>query len=213
MRRTTFSQKGRGAGRLGDATRFLSEHRLIYVIFLLFSVGLTVGALTVRNGGQSVLNELDSLMGAYIANRAQRLFLPAFLSSFTVNFLVLLALLFLAFCAIAPSVVLLAAALRGFSLGVSVGYLYLTAGLDGMVFALQHQVPSAVISSFVLVLACASSYRLSKIYFSLFWHGVSDSAIPEAAGACLTKYILYTILTFLAALIDGICCLLFGGVH
>lgn len=169
------------------------------------------GSFAVKNGGEGVLNELDGLMGTYIANRAERLFLPAFLSSFTVNFLVLLLLLFLGFCAIAPPIVLFVAVARGFSMGVSIGYLYMTAGNTGIIFALQHQIPSAVISSFVLVLACASSYRLSRIYFSLFSRGVSDTTVPEAAGACLTKYIIYTILTFISALLDGICCMLFGA--
>ncbi len=196
---------------LKNTARFLLEHRLVYAIYVLFSVGIAAGAFAVRYGGENVLVELDAVMGAYIANRAERLFLPAFLSSFTVNFLILLALLFLGFCAIAPPIVLLVSAARGFSLGVSIGYLYMTAGGSGILFALQHQIPSAVIGSFVLVLACASSYSLSKIYFSLFSHGVSDKTVPEAAGACLTKYIIYTVLTFLCALVDGICSMTFGA--
>ena len=211
MRRTTFSRSGKGSLGLKSTARFLLEHRLIYAIYVLFSVGIAAGAFAVRNGGENVLIELDALMGAYIANRAERLFLPAFLSSFTVNFLILLALLFLGFCAIAPPIILLVSVARGFSLGVSISYLYTTAGGGGILFALQHQIPSAVIGSFVLVLACASSYSLSKVYFSLFYHGVADTTVPEAAGACLTKYIIYTMLTFLCALVDGICCMLFGA--
>ena len=213
MRRTTFSRVGKGRAQIKNVAHFLAENRLVYAIFVLFSIGILAGSLAVRDGGEGVLHELDGLMGSYIANRAERLFLPAFLSSFTANFLILLTLLFLGFCAIAPPIILLAAVARGFSLGISIAYLYMAAGADGIVFALQHQIPSSVISSFVLVLACTSSYRLARVYYSLFSHGISDTAIPEAAGACLTKYVIYTILTFLCALIDGTCCLLFGSLH
>ncbi|MFA9381670.1 MAG: stage II sporulation protein M [Acetanaerobacterium sp.] len=211
MRRTTFSRAGKGRSRLKEAAKFLTEHRLVYAVFVLFAVGILAGSLAVRHGGEAVLGELDRLMGNYIAKRAEQLFLPSFLSSFTVNFLVLLAVFFLGFCAIAPPVILLASTARGFSIGVSIGYLYSSAGFDGMAFAAQHLVPAAVISSFVLILACASSYKLSGVYFSLFSRGVPDSTISDAAGACLTKYIVYTLLIFLSAVVDGACCSMFGA--
>lgn len=213
MSRTTLSRRDKNGSQLSSALHLLSGHRLVYGILGLLILGVALGSLTVRYGSAELMDELHNLLASYILNRADQMFLPAFLSSFTVNFLLVFLLFVLGFCAVAPPVILLAAVARGFSIGVSIGYLYGCSGFSGILYAIQNLLPVSLIDSFTMVLVCASSYKMSSIYFSLFTHSLPENSIQDASGTYLTKFIVYTILIFIAALLDGICCSLFGALH
>lgn len=210
MTRTTYGRERSSHSSLADAIRFIAEHRLVYGVLGLFCIGIFIGSLTVKYADTGVMAELDQMFAGFISLRARQLFLPAFLSSFSVNFLVLLVTFLLGFCAIAPPLILLFSVARGFSVGITISYLYSGAGGTGFIYAVQNLVPAALISSFAMVLACASSYRLSGMYYSLFSHGLTDAAVNEAVRAYLTRYAVYIIIVFLSALTDGICCMFFG---
>ncbi|SDN43173.1 stage II sporulation protein M [Acetanaerobacterium elongatum] len=211
MRRTTLNSLRNSRTYASDVLKFVLRNRLVYGMFALFLVGIAAGSLTVKYCNEPIAGELATVLSGYISKRVEQTFLSAFLSSFTVNFLILFLLFFLGFCAIGIPFIMFASTAKGFSLGVSIGYLYAACGTTGIWYAVENLVPVSLIASFAIILACASSYKLSGIYFSLF-SNKNESSIAIAAEAYLTRYIVYTVLIFIAALVDGLCCSLFGGI-
>ncbi len=212
MRRTTINSIRNGRTHVLAAIRFIANNRLVYGMLGLYIFGVLLGSLAVKYGSEPIVGELGAILSGYIGQRADQTFLPAFLSSFTMNFLVLFLVFFLGFCAIAPPVILFIAVGKGVSVGVAIGYLYASTGSTGMWYAVQNLVPVSLIASFATILACASSYKLSCIYFSMFSHKQAENSVSDAAEAYLTRYVVYTILIFVSALVDGLCCTVFGGI-
>lgn len=139
--------------------------RLILLVFSLI-LGLLCGALVAKNATRQLLDRLSYIIEGFVNARANQPAFHTFLNSLFSTSLYLLAAFLTGMCVCGTPLVPLIPFVRGLGLGLSMGYLYTYQGLKGVAFSALLIVPSAVISSIALIIACHEGMRLSAILFS-----------------------------------------------
>lgn len=156
------------------------------LILLVFSLifGLVCGALITKKASQPFLDKISFIIERFVTARANQPALHTFLSSLLSTSLYLLAAFLVGMCVCGTPLVPLIPFVRGLGLGLSMGYLYTYQGLKGVAFSALLIVPSALISSISLIIACHEGMRLSGILFSC----TSKDGAPLKLWADMKKY-------------------------
>lgn len=167
--------------------------KLILLVFSLI-LGLVCGALITKNASQTILDKISFIVEKFVIARASQPALKTFLSSLFSSSLYLMAAFLTGMCVCGTPLIPLIPFVRGLGLGLSMGYLYTYQGLKGVAFSALLIVPSALISSISLIIACHEGMRLSGILFSCttkdgppikLWADMKKYSIRFAACAIL----------------------------
>ena len=146
----------------GKIIKDILKNSRIYFMALFFIFGLVAGAVFVKYNDDVIGTKVSEIASAYIKSKTGQGMLQAFLSPASINMMLFAINIFLAFSLIGYPIIVWLPFLRGLGIGVFSGYMYSCYKLIGLGYCAVLIYPSAVISSFVFILACCDSCDYSK---------------------------------------------------
>lgn len=206
-RTTTARARFPLAGQLEKTVLAAGEGQLLLLCISL-AVGLIGGRCLVGRLGAEMEQSALELVGGFLNGRVGNTPLQVFLTSFLSAALPLLAVFFLGFCAIGVPVLYLIPLIRGLGLGLGYGTLFHIYGWQAMATAAVH-LPSAVLSTLVLVYACREAVRLSFRFWSCAGRGEGP---PRHVSPAIfyTRIAIFAVAMGGTALVDTVLFWIFG---
>lgn len=195
-----------------EMTAVLRRYGTSFFFTFVYACGLLMGSLYARSADDSLLDSLNFLFTTNLNVRMGQPFFTTFATSFGSNF-IFLAFVFL--CGLAPwgmSLAFLSPAFKGFGVGLSAGYLFITYGFKGVGFYLLVILTGAFLSSFALLLECIQAHYLScKIARSVFATGENVQPVSAYVRSFLLRSLYMLMLTAVASLADMLLWTAFSG--
>lgn len=177
-----------------------------------YACGLLMGSLYAKNAPASLLEDLNFLFTTNLSARMEQPVFATFATSFASNFLFLV-VVFL--CGLAPwgmVAAFLSPAFKGFGVGISAGYLFVTYGFRGVGFYLLVILTGTFIFSFALILECIQAHYLScKLARFVFTSAENVQPVSVYVRSFLLRSLYMLILTAVAALADMLLWTAFSG--
>lgn len=182
---------------------FMRRYGTALVFTFMYACGLLMGSLSARNADDSLLDGLGFLFTTNLSARMGQPVFSTFATSFGSNFLFLL---YVFLCGLAPwgmVAVYAAPAFKGFGVGLSAGYLFITYGFRGVGFYLLVILTGTFLFSFALVIECIQAHSLScKIARTVFTSGESVQPVSAYVHSFLLRSLYMLMLTAVASLAD-----------
>ena len=189
---------------------FVKRNKLLTGLILLFLLGMTYGSVLASSGEVGVTTPLNILVSTFTQQRADQPIVVTFLSSFTSDLGIIMALFLLGFGAISQPIELLIPTFYGMGLGATMGHLYKTAEFSGVAYCAVLILPHTLISLAAVVLAAKEAIKLSN----LFLGGVVPSmekAAPNIVKLYLIKFGVLILIIAISAIVDVLMTYLFAG--
>ena len=190
---------------------FIKKNKLLILMTLFFLLGMILGTLTINASDSTIINRMSFLVSSYLDKRIKQPFFTTFCSSFFSVFIYMIITYFLGFCAISTPFIFFVLIFRGLGLGMSMGYLYAYYGIQGMLFCTVMILPTAVISTVILLFASRDAQRLSVAFSSSFLPSVKTSVTPQYIKKYTVKYFAFTVIIAISSLFDSILISVFGS--
>lgn len=178
------------------------ENSRIYILIILFIIGIIIGANSIRNTDSSLINQLRNIVDAYKNMRQVQEFSLNFIYSFVINSAFCACSCFLGFSLIGFPFIMWLPIIRGMSVGAVCGYLYSTHKLSGIGFALLTIYPGLIISTMALIISCNNSCEYSKNAYLKAVHGRGQFERGETR-LFLVRQVFCILACLVAALIDS----------
>ena len=192
-----------------DFKRYIQKNKRFVVMLAALVVGMCLGALIIRWQGTGQASQIDRLFAGYLSQRSAHNFFQTLLFSFLSAFwFVLLAFLSGMFIFGAPVAVSIAL-FKGLGYGLYSGYLYAAHGLQGVSFCALILVPSGLISSLAVLVACKEAYTFSTKLLGVFRETPIRWQPREEMRRYALQFGLVLALVFVSALVDSVMTLLF----
>lgn len=178
----------------------------------MYACGLLMGSISARNADDSLLDGLGFLFTTNLSVRMGQPAFSTFATSFASNFLFLI---FVFLCGLAPwgmVAVYAAPTFKGFGVGLSAGYLFVTYGFKGVGFYLLVILTGTFVSSFALVLECIQAHYLScRIAKTVFTVGENIQPVSAYVHSFLLRSLYALVLSAVASLADTLLWTGFSG--
>lgn len=201
-----------------DSTRqkrtsfFKITNKLVFVLFVLLLFGAFLGGLLSPYVKSA---EIGFLADSFLDSRQNQEFSSIFWASLWGNLLILGAIFLLAFSAISAPVLFLTTVFKGMGVGVSVGFLYISEGFQGLYKAVLFIIPGGFFSSIMVVLAVNIAIRFSRDLLKTLINNASSTEknlIKEnAIGSMAFKFGVFIVFAVGCAAVDGAASILFRG--
>lgn len=219
MRGIVFTLPRRTKKRNAIVTRNYTEVSALFkrygtTIFYTFvyACGLLMGSLYARSADKELLESLNFLFTTNLSARIDQPAFSTFAAAFASNFIFLG---FVFMCGLAPwgmALAFLSPAFKGFGVGLSAGYLFVTYGFRGVGFYLLVVLIGTFIFSFALILECIQAHYLScKIARSVFTSGENIQPVSVYVRSFLMRSLYMLMMTAVAALADMLLWSAFSG--
>lgn len=194
-------------GLRSDVTAAFRENKAICFLALLFLAGMVVGAIVARNAGFRSISRLDFLFAGNFKAKASQPFLTIFSASFASAFLFVLACFLCGLSMWGAFFLPVIPFFRGFGLGLTSGFLYVTYGWKGFLYNLSVILPGAFLCCFAILAAALEGIRYSR--------ALEAHRAPATGGISMRNYVTRfgAILSCacVAAILDTLMSALFGG--
>lgn len=191
---------------------FKISNKLVFVLLILLLFGAFLGGLLSPYVKSA---EIGFLADSFLDSRQNQEFSNIFWASLWGNLLILVGIFLLAFSAISVPVLFLTPVFKGMGVGVSVGFLYISEGFQGLYKAVLFIIPGGFFSSIMVVLAVNIAIRFSRnILISLTNNANSAEKKHQkenAIGAMSFKFGVLMVFAVGCAAIDGAASILFRG--
>ncbi len=184
--------------------------RLIFVGLIL--IGMILGAIYAKNADSEMISSLDFLFTTNLDARLSQGFFGTFCACLASDFLFLFSIYLFGFAPWGIPFMLLAVLFKGFGIGITAGYLFITNSLSGVGFYLLILLPGTFLFCIALILFSNSAFLFSKRVFA-FTLSKAVPALPirNFAAQFTSKFLSALILTFCSALLDTALWTLFAG--
>ena len=196
-----------------SAGLFLKRYGATVLFVFVYACGLLFGSLSARGSDAKLLDGLNFLFTTNLSARMDQPVFSTFATSFASDFLFLL---FVFLCGLSPwgmAVTFVGPAFKGFGVGLSAGYLFVTYGLKGVGFYLLVILAGTFIFSFALVIECIQANELScRIAKMIFFSGESVQPVSSYVHRFLLRSFYMLLLSAVAAVIDMLLWTGFSGV-
>lgn len=177
-----------------------------------YACGLLMGSLYAGNADKEFLESLNFLFTTNLSARLGQPAFSTFATAFASNFLFLG---FVFVCGLAPwgmAAAFLSPAFKGFGVGLSAGYLFVTYGFRGVGFYLLVILTGTFIFSFALILECIQAHYLScKVARLVFTIGENVQPVAVYVRSFLMRSLYMLMMTAVAALADMLLWTAFSG--
>ena len=161
--RTVGSRSGGfSSGYRGGILQIFRQQFLLVFLGLFLIAGLILGVIFIRNADYSLLKTLDFVFFSNVKARSALPVLSIFVASLASSFLFLLFCFLCGLSIWGAYCVPLAPLFRGFSMGITAGYLYAAYGFQGFLFHLAVILPGAFICLIAILIASRESMLFSK---------------------------------------------------
>lgn len=193
----------------GKIIKDMLENSRLYLMLLLFVVGLIIGALAIENSASLLVTEIRGIVESYKVLRMQQSFMNNFAFSLLVNLMFIGASVFLAFSLIGYPFIIWLPLFKGIGMGAVCGYLYSVYELTGIGYALLTIYPSAIIAVIAIVVSCNDSCEYSKNAYMKAVGGKGNFERGETR-IFLIRQLVFGSITAAASLIDAVSGLIFS---
>ena len=142
---------------------FMKRYGAIILFVSVYAAGLLLGSMSARRADSDLLGGLNFLFTTNLSARMNQPAFSTFATSFASDCLFLLCVFL---CGLSPwgmALTIFAPAFKGFGVGLSAGYLFITYGLKGVGFYLLVILAGTFIFSFALVMPTYASLRSSSM--------------------------------------------------
>ena len=190
---------------------YLSQQVRLVVPFVFLVAGLTIGAVLAAHPDLIDPASFSELVSGFIASRVAAGYWSVVLHSFLTAGAFLLAAYAGGLFAYGTAVCLALPFVRGLGVGLACGMLYGSHGFRGVAFCALLLVPAAFFNCLVLLAACRDSIGFSGKIFLWIRSGVTADAVQSDCKRLHLHYMVYTVLTALIALADGLLSRMFMG--
>ena len=145
----------------GRTLKNFIENIRIYVISALFSIGIVIGAISMKNSG-IIYDNLKSYIENYMVIKAGQGISDIFLNSVISNLLLMILNIFLSFSLIGYPIIIWIPFLKGLGIGSVCGYMYTVYKFSGVGYCFLTVFPGAIVSTYALICACNFGCDYSK---------------------------------------------------
>ncbi len=149
----------------GKVLRKFFENSRVYILTLLFAIGIFTGAF-VLNKNSDLFAEITDIVEKYIFSRGQQGIADNFIDSLTVNLFFNISVLFCGFSLIGYPLIFWIPFLKGIGIGAFSGYLYSAYKITGIGYCVLTVYPSVIISTTAFVVSCNDCCEYSKNAFA-----------------------------------------------
>ena len=154
-----------------EIINFSKNNKYLIAMVVLLILGMVLGSLSVHEINLEVLHKIDFLFLNNFKEIIDKPGLDIFISSLSKLFLIILLLEFSALSFWGSGLIPLIIFFRGFSIGLTTGYLYLIYGLKGIAFYILIMLPGMFIALLSIILFSAEAFKFSiKFAKTLFPH-------------------------------------------
>ncbi|MEG1016531.1 MAG: hypothetical protein RSE36_01855 [Oscillospiraceae bacterium] len=135
--------------------------RQLLLLCALFVIGISVGALFVRNEDSSLFTFMKSLVTANTERLTVGNFFTILIGSVTPQLFLLLFICLFGHCTFGLPLILVLVLCRGIGCGLVCGYIYARLGIAALLFNTLFLLPSELMSAIALILLSSKAARLS----------------------------------------------------
>ena len=192
------------------ARSFLSSGLSIWLLALLFLTGMLAGTLLVGRSGPDTLAALKVILGGYVERRQTLSFASVAASTFGSAFAALAILFFCGFCTIAQLIIFAVPLFKGLGYGFSIGMLYAQYGAPAVRYVGFLLLPAIFFSTVLILLAGRASLKLSLTLLRTSLSASEENNSWRIKRYCV-KYLIFTGMCLLIALLDAALNVRFGG--
>lgn len=183
---------------------------LLFVFLLVF--GLTLGALYARSAQSETLNSLDLLFTTNLDARLSQSALGTFCACFASDFIFLISIYFFGSAPWGLPFELFTVLFKGFGVGVTAAFLFISHGLSGVGFYLLILLPGTFMFCAVLVRFSAYAFDFSRRMFGVVFSKNTPSVpVREGFMRFSSAFLTALIFTFAASVIDTLLWTFFAG--
>ncbi|MBQ4604291.1 MAG: stage II sporulation protein M [Clostridia bacterium] len=194
----------------GKSLKKYFENSKILLLTLLFSIGTTVGSITVNNNSL-MSDKINNFINTYISFKTGQGICETFIYSLISNTVFIFVSIFLSFSLIGFTLIIWIPFLKGLGIGAVCGYFYSTYKLIGFGYCLLTIIPGATVAVFALISVCNSGYDYSKNAFlkSIFGNGQFEKGETKYF---LIRQTVYILICTVSALIDALFSFIFSRI-
>ncbi len=197
------TQKNRSKRNYSAFPALMRRYGTAVAFTFMYACGLLMGSLSARNADESLLDGLGFLFTTNLSARMGQPVFSTFATSFASNFLFFM---FVFLCGLAPwgmVAVYAAPAFKGFGVGLSAGYLFITYGFRGVGFYLLVILTGTFIFSFALIIECIQAHYLScRIAKAVFTAGENMQPVSVYVHSFLLRSLYMLMMSAVASLAD-----------
>lgn len=201
----TFRNRGRKPRirRAGDFVPMLKKWGIVAFFTAAIVAGLCRGCVRADKLSPSTIKTLDAFFLINLPERLSAGAFSAFSASFGSDFLFLLCAFLLGLSLWGAAILPFLAFLKGYSVGVSAGYLVACYGLSGLGFYLCVMLPGIIIFSLAFVFELASAFNIFRsLLASLF--SKSQRVFKPPFSAFLKNSLKFFAVSFGASVVDAL---------
>ena len=188
----------------------LKKNWKVLIMLILFTVGMVLGAVIIKNNNNAVISAFTDIFKTYITARKSQSIMANFLNSLSVNSIFLLSAFVLGLCAVGIPLISVLPVIKGLGMGMLSGYMYSKFALSGLGYCVLIIYPGLIMSAFALLLSCSTA--VSTSYEMLL--SLSSNKTIKGEGSLkfyCTKFVLIAAITILSSVLDAVVLRLFSG--
>lgn len=181
----------------------------MYVLLLLFLVGMTVGSFASKGDGTLVTNKIADFYMNYLKVKPTISGLSVFFNTFLLASSAIIVTYFIGLCAVGIPFVAFVPVLAGGFIGIISGYIYENYMLKGLGYCAIIIFPAAIIAVAAILFACKESFLMSVTMLNLLSQRRSQPL--ESFKNYSLRFVIYIAITAAGALTETIMTRLFIG--
>lgn len=193
--------------------RYIFRRYGVTLVFLvLVLLGMVLGALYARSAQSDTLDSLDFLFTTNLDARLSQSPFGIFCACFASDFIFLISVYLFGTAPWGLPLEFLTVMFKGFGIGITAAYLFISHGLSGVGFYLLVLLPGTFLFCLALAFFSTSAFDFSKRMF-LFTVSKNTPAVPvrNSLLRLTSRFFTALIITFAASLIDTLLWSLFAG--
>lgn len=197
---------------LPDLRYIFRRYGVTLVFLLLVLLGMVLGALYARSAQSDTLDSLDFLFTTNLDARLSQSPLGTFCACFASDFIFLISVYLFGIAPWGLPLELVTVLFKGFGIGITAAYLFISHGLSGVGFYLLVLLPGTFLFCIALAYFATSAFEFSKRMF-IMTVSKNAPAVP-LRGSLLhlsSRLLTALIITFAASLIDTFLWSMFAG--
>lgn len=193
--------------------RYIFKRYGVTIVFvLLILTGMVLGAMYARGADSQTLNSLDFLFTTNLDARLSQGALGTFCACFASDFIFLISVYLFGTAPWGLPFELLTVLFKGFGIGITAAYLYISHGIGGVGFYLLVLLPGTFLFCLSLALFSTQAFEFSKRMFVLTVGKTTPvSTARDGLIRLSSRFLTALILTFAASLLDTLLWTLFAG--
>ena len=197
---------------LPDLRYLFRRYGVTLVFLLLVLLGMVLGALYARSAQSDTLDSLDFLFTTNLDARLSQSPLGTFCACFASDFIFLISVYLFGIAPWGLPLELVTVLFKGFGIGITAAYLFISHGLSGVGFYLLVLLPGTFLFCIALAYFATSAFEFSKRMF-IMTVSKNAPAVPLRGSLFHLSSRLLTalIITFAASLIDTFLWSMFAG--